>query len=67
MNRIWQVHRETVTHPDGQRRWDRAYQLLLRWTAEPTVQAPSIAQEEDHAHCRVCSGVNQPSTADPHD
>ncbi len=67
MNRTWQVHRETVTHPDGQRRWDRAYQLLLRWTAEPTVQAPSIAQEEDHAHCPVCSSVNQPPTADPHD
>jgi hypothetical protein len=67
MNRTWHVHRETVTHPDGQRRWDRAYQLLLRWTADPAVQVPSIAQEETDAHCPVCSSVNQPPAADPHD
>jgi hypothetical protein len=31
MKRHWQVRRQTAPHPDGQRRWDRAYQLLLQW------------------------------------
>jgi hypothetical protein len=29
MKHIWYVSRDTVPLPDGQRRWDRAYQLLL--------------------------------------
>jgi hypothetical protein len=35
MRRTWQVRRETSEQPDGQVRWDQAYQLLLRWTATP--------------------------------
>jgi SLT domain-containing protein len=68
MNRIWQVRRETVTHPDGQRRWDRAYQLLLRWAADTaTAQTFSSDQEEPDAHCSLCPRLNQSPTADPHD
>jgi hypothetical protein len=67
MNRSWQVHRETVIHPDGQRRWDRAYQLLLRWADDVrTAQLPPISEEDDDAHCPVCPGLDQSSTADPH-
>ena len=67
MNRTWQVHRETVAHPDGQRRWDRAYQLLLRWADEElAAQPPAVTQEDDDAHCPVCPGLDQSSTADPH-
>ena len=47
MNRTWQIRRETVAHPDGQRGWDRAYQLLLRWAADAVAApAPTIAQVE---------------------
>ena len=68
MNRTWQVHREIVVHPDGQRRWDRAYQLLLRWADDVlTAQPPPIPQEDDDACCRVCPGLDQSPTADPHD
>jgi hypothetical protein len=67
MNRIWQIHRETVTHPDGQRRWDRAYQLLLHWAADTAAQMPSSAQEETDAHCPVCPCLDQPPATDPHD
>jgi len=68
MNRTWQVHRETVTHPDGQRRWDRAYQLLLRWAADAlAAQPPCIAQEETDAHCSVCPCLNHSPTTDSHD
>ncbi len=68
MNRTWQVHREIVAHPDGQRRWDRAYQLLLRWADDVlTAQPPPITQEDDDACCLVCPGLDQSPTADPHD
>jgi len=68
MNRTWQVHRDTVAHPDGQRRWDRAYQLLLRWADDvPVAQAPTVTQEDDHACCLVCASLDQSPTADPHD
>lgn len=33
--RAWHVQRSGVAMATGQQRWDRAYQLLLRWTAEP--------------------------------
>jgi hypothetical protein len=33
MKHSWQVTRATAPHPDGDRRWDRAYQLLLEWSA----------------------------------
>src|ERR687884_633020 len=32
MRHTWQVRRTTSEQPDGQARWDQAYQLLLRWT-----------------------------------
>jgi hypothetical protein len=68
MNRTWQVQREIVPHPDGQRRWDQAYQLLLRWADDArTAQPPTSIQEDDDADCRVCPGLDQSPTADPHD
>ncbi len=68
MHRPWQVHRDTVAHPDGQQRWDRAYQLLLQWAdAASVAQAPAMNQEEDDAHCAVCAGLDQSSATDTHD
>ena len=32
MRRQWIVRRTRQPEPDGQRRWDRAYQELLAWT-----------------------------------
>jgi hypothetical protein len=33
MRRTFEVRRETSEQPDGQDRWDQAYQLVLRWAA----------------------------------
>src|SRR5918997_4564405 len=33
MRHHWLTTRRLVPHSDGQRRWDRAYQLLLEWAA----------------------------------
>jgi hypothetical protein len=35
MRRTFEVRRETSQQPDGQARWDRAYQLVLGWAATP--------------------------------
>lgn len=73
MHRQWRLRRQTRPAPDGQRRWNQAYQLLLDRTApdEPlgaariasaSLSAPmnSVAnQEGDYAHRSV------PSRLDP--
>jgi hypothetical protein len=54
----WMVRRQPVGHPAAQRRWDRAYQLLLQATAAPTGKstlpaAPWDAAEESR-HASSC-------------
>jgi hypothetical protein len=62
----WRVRRQTTSSPDGQQRWDRAYQLLLRWTERPGLQPTAEALlpatcpsgkpthvEAPHAHRRL--------------
>jgi uncharacterized protein (UPF0548 family) len=44
MKHHWQIRRQSVGYPDGQRRWDRAYQLLLGWNQD-TTQKVSVQQE----------------------
>jgi hypothetical protein len=41
MKRQWHIRRQSVPTPDGQQRWDRAYQALLLWSALPTLPATS--------------------------
>ena len=58
----WTVRRQPVGHPAAQRRWDRAYQLLLQATAvpagEPTLSATpwDVTEESRHASSRLCPG-----------
>ena len=51
--RTWQVRRTGVPTATGQQRWDRAYQLLLQWTATtspaPTEEPALILPEVSHA------------------
>ena len=70
MKRQWRIHRHFRTATDGAQRWDQAYQHVLQWaqmapgnsTRLPVRQA-SPAQEEDHEHGSLCSGVDR--AADP--
>jgi hypothetical protein len=43
MKHQWSIHRELVESSDGQRRWDRAYQCLLRWGSQPVPEQPAEA------------------------
>ena len=33
----WRIRRQTSAHPEGQRRWDQAYQGLVRWATDPPI------------------------------
>jgi len=65
MKSSWQVSRSVVVRDDGQRRWDYAYQFLLRWAMENeagTEPAPSHPQEDYHGSRPVCTRIDQPAT-----
>jgi uncharacterized protein (UPF0548 family) len=62
MRRQWQIRRHLVAMPDGQQRWDRAYQALLRWTEAGTVLAVTTNEREKgagrDARSGVCAGLH---------
>ena len=39
MKRRWRVRREAVERPDGQGRWEQAYQAILLWSLENEQEA----------------------------
>src|SRR6266511_2542569 len=45
MRRTFEVRRETSEQPDGQARWDRAYQLVFGWAATPVAAAKCSGTE----------------------
>jgi len=64
MKREWQVRHAVAECPDGQRRWDYAYQFLLRWMMEQTAeQQPS--QENEHENRSICTSIDQSPNAKP--
>ena len=69
----WIVRRQPVGHPTAQRRWDRAYQLLLQATVAPAglpalPAAPwDVAEESRHASSRLRQGFEpKPSSGADH-
>ncbi len=58
MRRTWQVRRTWKQEPDGQRRWDRAYRLLLEWA----VATHPPQEEPDHASGLLRTGIDRPAT-----
>ena len=66
----WVVNRALVACTDGQRRWDYAYQFLLRWMDDQPVHvepAPAHLQENQHGNCIVRPSLDQSPAADPDD
>jgi len=64
MKTPWQVRRTTVAQHDGERRWDYAYQFLLRWAMEHnagTCPAPVPHQEEPHGSRFLRPCLDEPS------
>jgi hypothetical protein len=68
MKRDWRIRRELLAMPDGQRRWDRAYQDLLTWespaVAVPTTGAGERGGKERDDACRdLRAGVDAAASA----
>src|ERR1700682_4564460 len=63
--RQWTCRRQPVEQMEALRRWDRAYQCLLRWTAP--LQEEPIRQEESDENSSVCSCFGASSSADTND
>ena len=64
MHTGWYVHRTVKTPPDGARRWDSAYQLLLPWAMAHDAglgPAPSHHQEDRHGSGSRCPCLDEPS------
>jgi hypothetical protein len=59
MKRQWRAHRQTVQRPDAGRRWDRAYQSILRWSLEagPDPAPGADGKEERHAGSGIRPGL----------
>jgi hypothetical protein len=62
MTRTWTVYRQYSPRPDGERRWDQAYQLLARQAGHggglPGLTL--IAEEDADASGGVCAGIDHP-------
>ncbi len=67
MKHEWQVKRETVEHPDGQRRWDRTYLCLLRWAHEREVTPMPQKQEVPNEGSDLCPRFDPQTGRNPDD
>jgi hypothetical protein len=66
MKQEWTIHRQTVEQADGQRRWDLAYQCLLRW-AQATRQknlSMQTQQEANDESSNLCAGIDAATSTD---
>lgn len=74
MKRTWTIRRTLLPTPDGDLRWDRAFQLLLRCARDGEQEQPMWAapngeqhEEERDENSSLCSSVDQPTIAEPDD
>lgn len=70
MKSEWKVIRTFITRLDGQRRWDYAYQFLLRWAMEQEAgKAPASSNKEEHynGNSLVCTCFDKQPTTEPYD
>lgn len=74
MKRQWRIRRQLIESSDGQRRWDRAYQCLLRWGSsadQDLIPVPldwfQLPQEVKDGNRRLCTSVDAtPSSSANH-
>src|SRR3954454_20455530 len=72
MKHDWRTTRRLLPHPDGQRRWDRAYRLILEWAACGTEPgrpgaigpASSLMKGVGRENCDLCASLDTTSGAD---
>jgi hypothetical protein len=70
MKRQWRTRREVTKRPDGQERWDQAYQSILRWSlleAERTFDPSANGKEDYHAGSGIRAGLDLQAGQAPDD
>jgi hypothetical protein len=67
MKSEWRVSRSTIARPDGQRRWDYAYQFLVRWAMEQETASKPLAKQEEYQNGSgpICSSFDPATTTKP--
>ena len=62
--RTWTICRQLSLRPDGERRWDQAYQLLVRLGRQDGAGSLTLITEEvPDADGGVCAGIDYPAGA----
>jgi hypothetical protein len=64
MKQEWAIHRQTVQQIDGQRRWDLAYQCLLKWAQVMQQEQATLFQEANHEGGDLRPSFDQPADAE---
>jgi hypothetical protein len=70
MSTPWHVKRTVIARHDGQRRWDYAYQFLLRWAlgdGADSLATHSDQEEDTDERRRLRTRFDQPATPDADD
>lgn len=74
MKRQWRIHRQVIESSDGQRRWDRAYQCLLRWGSladQDLIPVPrdwfQLPQEVKDGNRSLCTRVDATPSSSAND
>lgn len=74
MKRQWRIRRQVIESSDGQRRWDRAYQCLLRWGSpadQDLIPVPrdwfQLPQEVKDGNCSLCTRVDATPSSSAND
>ncbi len=63
--RQWQVKRTEKASADGQKRWDRAYLLVLAIAQAVQQSQETPNAEVNHASSDLCPGINPTAGASP--
>ena len=58
MKRQWQVHRTVKQSEDGQKRWDRAFVLILEIRQTLKQEQRKANEEVNHASSDLCAGID---------
>lgn len=61
MKRSWNKRRAIVESQDAQRRWDRAYQLLMQWSScdeDRAIASDCHKKEKNNENSDLCASIN---------
>lgn len=63
--RQWQIKRTVKPTEDAQKRWDRAYLLILKIAQSISLNQEAPKVEVNHANSDLCTGVNSTASSSP--